>query len=480
MNALRKTEDEYSGRNFEKNISVIHILNGVEEFTLDQDGYIIGSNLEAVHLTGYEEYEVMGRHLSIFYPPEDRQKANADIVKASSAGEVVVSGLMVKKHGLAFWAKMEIRSIHVSPADSCAYRVLLSDATHRTSVGKQVPLLTGELSQFNNSFAGTFRLSMVDCSIQICNQKTLAILGAPDSGNLFMEHFFSSLDQFEFFYTSLIEEKVVENFKFQIHNRENREPRWASISARCVENGGFADCMLLDVTEQHEQVMELKRGNTNLQNFIYHASHDLRSPLTSILGLLQLGMNNPSPSDIQKYLTLIQNRVENLDTLLKDLLSISYNDRAAEKIEEFHFEDELSGILDLLISPHQIVKVVTKVHQSIIFRTDAVRMRTVLRNLISNALKYYNPLRSNPSVHIDIRVNSTHCAIQIKDNGIGIAQEYKARVYDMFFRATEKSSGSGLGLYIVKSMIDKLNGQISFESTINVGTTFLLTIPNQA
>jgi len=99
--------------------------------------------------------------------------------------------------------------------------------------------------------------------------------------------------------------------------------------------------------------------------------------------------------------------------------------------------------------------------------------------LISNAFKYYNPEVSTPFIHLTVRVAPTHCAILLKDNGIGIHQAFKNKVFNMFFRATERSAGSGLGLYIVKSMVEKLKGRISFESTLNVGTTFLLTIPNQ-
>jgi len=94
-------------------------------------------------------------------------------------------------------------------------------------------------------------------------------------------------------------------------------------------------------------------------------------------------------------------------------------------------------------------------------------------------LNIYNPELESPFVKIKIRVGKSHTSIQLVDNGIGIEWSHKERVYDMFYRATSRSNGTGLGLYIVKSMIEKLNGQISLESTLGHGTTFLLTIPNQ-
>src|SRR5882757_6358828 len=92
-----------------KHASLLHILNGEEEFILDQDGFIIGSNLEAVNVTGYEEYEIIGKPISIFYLPDEREKAKSDLEKAYRLGNTIVTGMRVKKRGVSFWAKMKIK-----------------------------------------------------------------------------------------------------------------------------------------------------------------------------------------------------------------------------------------------------------------------------------------------------------------------------------------------------------------------------------
>src|SRR6185436_21048231 len=84
--------------------SLLHILNGEEEFLLDREGNIKGSNLEAVNVTGYEEYEILGKHISIFYRPEEGDKSTADLEKAFRLGSLVVTGLRLKKRGVNFWA----------------------------------------------------------------------------------------------------------------------------------------------------------------------------------------------------------------------------------------------------------------------------------------------------------------------------------------------------------------------------------------
>ncbi len=476
---LRSQEQEE--RMISRDPSLVHIPHSLEEFVLDQNGFITNSNLETVNVTGYDEFEVLGKHLSIFYRPEDSEKAKEDLDKAARLGYTLVLGPMVKKRGASFWAKMKIRLVTTTNSDSPTFQVLLQDTTHRTISKERLRTLRDEyLSIFNNPFVGTFKFRIEDGRIQMCNQKILDILGKQNSNNLFIESFFSSFQQFELFMTSIKSKRRLEDFKFLIRNETCQEEQWATVSARYFENQGFVEGVLLDISQQHSQMQELIRVNTELDNFIYHASHDLRSPLTSIMGLLDLGMKETSPEVIQSYLKMMQGRIEHMDGLLKDLISISYNSGKEKEYEVFHFEDEVNKIVRLLKNPDHTLNVTVDVDQPMTFRTDPVRIRTILRNLISNAFKYRNPAATPSFINIHIRVDSSHAAIQIKDNGIGIAPEFKAKVYEMFFRATEKSSGSGLGLYIVKSMVEKLKGKISFESTLGVGTTFLLTIPNQA
>ncbi|MFZ7144685.1 MAG: sensor histidine kinase, partial [Bacteroidota bacterium] len=116
-------------------------------------------------------------------------------------------------------------------------------------------------------------------------------------------------------------------------------------------------------------------------------------------------------------------------------------------------------------------------HETIPFKSDALRIKIIISNIISNAYKYYN---SNVKSYLKIKVNITPLSIvmSFRDNGIGIKKEYVNKVFDMFYRATEKSQGSGLGMYIVKQAVDKLKGTISVKSTFGKGTTIKIVLPN--
>ncbi|MTI19999.1 HAMP domain-containing histidine kinase, partial [Fulvivirga sp. RKSG066] len=108
----------------------------------------------------------------------------------------------------------------------------------------------------------------------------------------------------------------------------------------------------------------------------------------------------------------------------------------------------------------------------------SIRLKTVITNVLSNAIKYSDKKKESSFIDIDIEVTEDTCEIQVKDNGIGIRQEYLDSIFDIFYRADENAKGSGLGLYIVKDTVDKLNGQVEVTSDYGKGTTFDISIPN--
>ncbi|GHM99690.1 hypothetical protein WSM22_11800 [Cytophagales bacterium WSM2-2] len=462
----------------EKYISLIHILKGQEEFVLNKDGIIIGSNLEAVNITGYEEYEVLNKHISILYTSEEKDKAKVDLKKAEEMNQVFVTGLRIKKKGVAFWAKMKIERVYSPEEDGPRFKVILKDATHRELSKARIRTIKDEyLALFNNPFVGTFKFRMEDYRLKVCNQKALEIINSQNLQIQYFDNFFYSSDQFRQFKEILSKEKKVEGFRFLINDHKNDGKNWGVISARYFESQGFVEGIIMDISEQHTQMLELQRVNAELDNFTYRASHDLRAPLTSIMGLVNLGMKEESIENIHQYLSLILGRVNHLDALLGDLVSVSLNNQAISDTSNFDFKEEVNSIVDSIQKTESTKSEIT-VKQYCDFRTDAARMRIILRHLLVNAFQYFRPDEDEHIVNARIYVDSYQVVIVIDDNGIGIDQGYRERVFEMFFKATDRSRGNGLGLYIVKSMVEKMGGQVFFESTPDVGSTFHVIIPN--
>lgn len=463
----------------ERDTSLFNILRGFEEFVLNKDGIIISSNLEAVNVTGYEEWEVIGNSLSIFYPTEAIQenRVEADLAMAAQKGQFIVHDWRLKKRNTKFWAKMKITALLSSTQQLIGYKVVLKDTTHKALYNHRVKRIKDEyLNLFNNAYTGIFKFRIKDFQLLLLNEKATEIIGQEEYSELSFRELFMSSEVFDDFSNCLQQEKRVEGFEFQI-NKPGRVERWASVSCRYFHEHGFVEGILIDVTDSKKQLLELQRLNHELDQFIYHASHDLRSPLTTILGLVNLiKLDEPTPL-IAKYSELIDERVHHLDGLLKDLVSITYNNKTHLQPETINLDDEVRTILREFHHQYNHVQAFLTIEGSHEFATDPIRFRTIVRNLISNALKYHNPHVSTPFLKIHVHNKTDQAIISVEDNGIGIEDAYLMQIFGMFFRATERSKGTGLGLYIVKSMVDKLGGHIHVTSKHEMGTTFSVELP---
>jgi PAS domain S-box-containing protein len=237
----------------------------------------------------------------------------------------------------------------------------------------------------------------------------------------------------------------------------------------------------VDITDRMKVEEELKIRNAELDNFVYKVSHDLRAPLSSILGLVNLAKVPGNKDDLFEYIDLIGTKVEHLDNFISDVLSHSKNlkmEVSLAKVDLVHVIDRTFADLHYLTGAREMLRHV-KV-EGVEFYSDPWRVSEIFRNLISNAIKYrqINGSRT-PEVWIKVNVDNLRADISFSDNGIGISHENLNRIFEMFFRATEQSDGSGIGLYIVKNAVEKLGGQISVASKQGEGTRFNIVLPNR-
>ncbi|MDH4090188.1 MAG: PAS domain S-box protein [Cyclobacteriaceae bacterium] len=236
----------------------------------------------------------------------------------------------------------------------------------------------------------------------------------------------------------------------------------------------------VDITGRKKIEEELKIRNAELDNFVYKVSHDLRAPLSSILGLVNLARlpgNTDNPMD---YIDIIGTKVEHLDHFIGDVLSHSKNLKMEVGVEKVDFDaiiEQTFNDLNYLEGAKGINRIV-KI-DGIDFYSDPWRVAEIVRNLISNAIKYRKLDEEKSEIGIKINVDHLRAEIVFADNGIGIDEHNLAKVFEMFYRATEQSDGSGIGLYIVKNAVDKLSGQISVASRLMQGTRFSIILPNR-
>jgi PAS domain S-box-containing protein len=237
----------------------------------------------------------------------------------------------------------------------------------------------------------------------------------------------------------------------------------------------------VDITERKKMEEELKIRNTELDNFVYKVSHDLRAPLSSILGLVNLA-NMPGNDDNPKtYIGLIGQKVEQLDHFISDVLSHSKNLKLDVKISKI----DLQQIIEKTFADLNYLRGADQVQRHIEIRgseffSDPWRLAEIFRNLISNSIKYKRFDIVHSHVSVVARIDEVSATIHFKDNGIGIEPDKLPHIFSMFYRASAQSEGSGLGLYIVKNAVEKLGGQIEVFSEPLVGTEFKITLPNSS
>jgi PAS domain S-box-containing protein len=229
-----------------------------------------------------------------------------------------------------------------------------------------------------------------------------------------------------------------------------------------------------------QQNRELVKTNAELDRFVYSASHELRAPLTSILGLISIAQMDESDAAKVKILELMQTSVERLDIFIRDIVNYSGNSRLELVRDKIDFEEVIHGCLEQLryMPEMEKVSIFTEIHGDYDFYSDRRRITVALSNLLSNAIKYQRVDQDKPYIHISVRITPSRADISISDNGTGIAEEYQDKIFNMFYRATERKSGTGLGLYIVKEVVDRLQGEVSVESTLGKGSTFHMSLPS--
>lgn len=277
--------------------------------------------------------------------------------------------------------------------------------------------------------------------------------------------------------------KKGERVRQEVHYAHPKFPVHLEVSLNPIySKGGMISGISVfarDITLRKQAENELKRTNFELDSFVYRASHDLRAPLRSVLGLINLLRIEESSQQRDVYLGLMEKSINKLDTFISDLTHFSRNSRLSLNIEKVDFNAIIQDSLGNLrfMENAEKLAIELKIDQNVDFYSDVSRIGIVLQNLISNSIKYQRR-EAGALVSIEVKTSDFAATIIVEDNGKGIEEIYLERIFDMFFRASEESYGSGLGLYITKQVIEKLEGSVKVESEIGVGTTFIIKIPN--
>lgn len=236
-----------------------------------------------------------------------------------------------------------------------------------------------------------------------------------------------------------------------------------------------------DVKEQLHTARALEQKNEELKTLIYRTSHDLRGPLASMLGLFNvLEKEKQDLATYKNYFSLIKKSAEKLNKTLAGLLDIGMGNQDGLVLIPFNVHQLIQDVINNLNNyPGRTeLKIITDVDLHLVFRSNDKFIRSILQNLIENSIKYRKHRNIIPgNIKITAHLQNGGMALSITDDGQGMNRNVLKNAFDMFYRGNEGSDGSGLGLFIVKSYVDKLGGKIKIKSKLNIGTEIKIYLP---
>ncbi len=234
--------------------------------------------------------------------------------------------------------------------------------------------------------------------------------------------------------------------------------------------------------EIQNKTKELSESNANLKILLYKTSHDVRGPLKSLSTLAQLGLNEARDVTSQTYLTHIYNSSKKIETIVEDLLTVTNPNLGKDIKLVKNFETFITDAIDSLnhIKGADRIKINYNIsNKSKEFYTCQKSLNSIVQNLIENPIKYQDYKKPESYLKINFNIDDNKAILIFEDNGLGIPKASQPKIFDMFYRAHNIATGSGLGLYITKVVVDRLKGNVECESSEGQGSKFTVTIPNQ-
>ncbi|MCX2744367.1 PAS domain-containing sensor histidine kinase [Mangrovivirga sp. M17] len=428
--------------------------------------------------------------LNDYYLNGDRRKSI--LIQARNRGYIKsAEAEFVRRDGTKWWGLLNC-TVNKNANDEWIIDGAIVDISLRKEAEEKARANQDLLKSVNENIHDAIYRSTVDEKVIYANKAFLNLFGLDENINLDQINpqnlYRNKTDRNEIIRE--VEEKGMVRNREIFFLREDGSGFWGltSISKMVGEDGRqYLNGAIRDITDRKiaqtnlkKKNEELKKINSQLDRFVYSASHDLRAPLTSLLGLINIAEKDKE--NLEQYLELMKKSIFKQDGFIKDIIDFSRNKEIPEKIERIDPGDFITEILDNLIygNPDDRIKVNVIIENNIseIF-CDSKRLSIILSNLISNSFKYADFNKERPYVNISVSADPSYAIFEIEDNGIGISEKYLGKIFDMFFRAHDTSFGSGIGLYIVKETIEKLRGKIFVESTIKKGTKFIAMVPNR-
>jgi PAS domain S-box-containing protein len=470
-------------------------------FMLDPEGHVATWNTGAEKIKGYNREEILKKYFGIFYTQEDQDRGYPAslLEKVRREGKHEEQGWRVRKNGERFWANISIFAMYNDEGDLIGFSKVTKDLTEQKN-------LEGRLSQAHKELVASEERSRLlisgvkDYAIflvspegeiaswnhgakQIKGYEAEEVIGKPISIFYLPDDVENNYPQYEL-------RKALEEGRFEDEGwrlRKDGSRFWANVLITPIYNHlnqhiGYSK-ITRDLTERvrNEELMqknqELHKVNLDLDNFVYAASHDLKAPISNIEGLLTVLLESLPQDSLandynRKIIGMMQDSIDRFKKTISSLADVIKLQKGNTQLSSHVKLSEITQevLLDLEQSIERTgAEVHTSIDCNLAVHFSKSNLRSILYNLISNAIKYRAPDRL-PIVRIQCEEEDAYIVLKVEDNGLGI--DDKESIFNMFQRLHDHVEGTGVGLFMVRRIVENAGGRIEVESQLGKGSTF--------
>jgi hypothetical protein len=462
-------------------------------FMLDPQGRIRSWNSGAERLKGYKQEEVLGRHFSIFYPPEAvaRGWPEEELRRAERDGRFEDEGWRVKKDGSRFWANVVITALRNPDGSLAGFAKVTRDLSERR---RHEELLRASEERFRLLLEGVrdSAIFMLDPDglIQSWNSGA-AVINGYEADEVIGKHvslFYTQSDIQSGKPANDLEQALrlgrVEEEGWRV--RKDGSRFWANVTLSVLRDEaktlrGFA-AVVRDLTERR-RLTELETSSKRLKEFLAMLAHELRNPLAPIRNAVTIMQLEPGPSPaLRNTRDVIDRQLTHLTRLVDDLLDVGRLTTGKIKLRKETsplgpiVTRAIEAVRPLMEARHHALTVELPPRE-IMLEVDATRIAQVIQNLMVNAIKY-TPEQGR--ITLRARIEGSTLVVSVKDNGIGLTPEAMSHIFELFAQdeGSNRESGLGIGLTLARSLVEMHGGNISAASEgRNKGSTFSFTLP---
>jgi PAS domain S-box-containing protein len=484
-----------------KKLSLIATKTQNSVVITDAEGRIEWVNEAFSRITGYTLEEVKTRKPKDFLQgPERNQEPEFELLKQALSKKENVQVVLINytKEGKPYYNQLEITPIFNAEGRVINFISLQKDITEEKKNREEMERINTRFDLVtDNAGIGIWEWDM-ERNLFVLNDVLLAQLGVnrTEMGGDFYKVWNSILHPEDLQKSvhrmqGLIQgAEMQQEVEYRIYRKDTNELRYLKCLTIAERDAriGLKRMMgsIVDVTETRlferslkEKNDQLQKANAELDQFVYSVSHDLRSPLLSVKGLIKLIFELPDLStDVEQYLKMVDKSIFRLDDTIREILDYARNAKQELVIERFDLQEMVEEIYtELRYSVVESFQFQSCISTSAYIDSDRSRMQILLRNIIGNSVKYRRTDIENPYVSFCLEKRDQEWILEIEDNGEGISEQNIQKVFDMFYRATNTGVGTGLGLYICKEIVEKLGGRIEVRSKLKEGTVTTIFLP---